>query len=420
MRQAENHIVVPDTDIFMMSGEPLLASDAAAEPAAEPVANASATAVPIRIAYPHSPHETARRAVRIRRLQLGCAFAGLYLVALGVFHWQELIDLTTFLIAAGLVCGATAVFYVIVAAGLQQKIPEWNLSAAIALTGIAIMLWLAWAAPATRIIFTPFIFATIACCMYRLQQRTILLLCLGTLAGYAAVIGLHHLPAGADGAAAASLKQDLLHWFVLALTLPSFVLLTGRVQRLHGALYRAGLKILNIEEHARRDPLTNSFNRRYMVAALEEQKRLADQTGAALCLAVIDLDHFKRVNDEVGHLAGDEVLRTFAAIAQRSMRQSDIFGRYGGEEFLLVLPNTSLLEALNIAERLRERVETHAWDPSIHEPVTVSIGVTQYIAGESVLDLFSRTDTAMYLAKRGGRNQVVVEEPSAGLWQNAD
>lgn len=412
MRQAKNHTEVADADILTMSGEPLLAGDIGAE--------SSSAAAPIRIAYSYSPQEAARRVVRIRRLQLGCAFAGLYLIALGVFHWQDMIDRRTFLTASILVAGATAVFYVIVAAGLRQKLPEWNLSAAIALVGIAIMLWLAWAAPATRTIFTPFIFATIACCMYRLRQRTILALCLGTLAGYAAVIGLHYQSGSANSAAAASLKQDLLHWFVLALTLPSFVLLTGRVQRLHSALYRAGVKIRNIEEHARRDPLTNSYNRRYMVAALEEQKRIADQTGAPLCLAVIDLDHFKRVNDEVGHLAGDEVLRTFAAIAQRNMREADIFGRYGGEEFLIVLPNTTLLEGLNIAERLRERVEAHAWHPSLHEPVTVSIGLTQYIAGESVLDLFSRTDTAMYLAKRGGRNQVVVEEPAAGLWQNAD
>ncbi|HXA47761.1 MAG TPA: GGDEF domain-containing protein, partial [Burkholderiaceae bacterium] len=87
-------------------------------------------------------------------------------------------------------------------------------------------------------------------------------------------------------------------------------------------------------------------------------------------------------------------------------------------EFLLILPQTSLLAALNIAERIRERVETNRWSDELKGPVTVSIGLTQYNAGESVLDLFSRSDTAMYLAKRGGRNQVVVEEPHVELWQN--
>jgi diguanylate cyclase (GGDEF)-like protein len=215
------------------------------------------------------------------------------------------------------------------------------------------------------------------------------------------------------------LRSELLDCLVLALTLPGFVLLAGRVRQLHSALFEAGLKIKNIEESARRDPLLGCYNRRYMVAALEEQKRLADNNGAPLCLAVIDLDHFKRINDEVGHLAGDEVLRTFGRLAQENVREIDVFGRFGGEEFLLIFPQTSLLAALNIAERIREKVESHPWGEEVRAPVTVSIGLTQYNFGESVLDLFSRTDTAMYLAKRGGRNQVVVEEPLVELWQHA-
>jgi diguanylate cyclase (GGDEF)-like protein len=182
-------------------------------------------------------------------------------------------------------------------------------------------------------------------------------------------------------------------------------------------LLKASTKIKDIEESAQRDPLIGCYNRRYIVAVLEEQKRVADETGTDLCLAVIDLDHFKLVNDEVGHLAGDDVLRTFARIAQDNVRQGDVFGRYGGEEFLLVLPETSLLAALNSAERIREQVESYAWSGKLKRSVTVSIGLTQYIPGESGLDLFSRTDTAMYMAKRGGRNQVVVEEPAVQLWQ---
>jgi len=200
---------------------------------------------------------------------------------------------------------------------------------------------------------------------------------------------------------------------VLALTLPGLALVANRVQRLNNALFRASRKIKDIEEDAQRDVMLGCFNRRYIVAALEQQKRLADDTGSTLCLAVIDLDHFKRINDEAGHLSGDEVLRTFARIAQQNVREGDVFGRYGGEEFLLVLPETSLLAALNVAERIREQVEHYAWEDKLRNRVTVSIGLTQHIPGESVLDLFSRTDTAMYMAKQGGRNQVVVEEPAA-------
>jgi diguanylate cyclase (GGDEF)-like protein len=350
-----------------------------------------------------------RRARLRRRLLVGGGFSSLYLFALLVFSVAGTVDRATLALACGLVAVAALVFYAIFSRSKNQKQAETKLTGPIVSSALAIMLIVTYAAPDSRLIFTPFVFVAIAYSMYYLNQRAMLQLSAAALAGYAAVIGLHHLQRhDAD-----LLKWELLSWFVLALTLPGFVLLAGRVRQLHGALFKAGLKIKNIEEEARRDPLIGCYNRRYIVAALEEQKRLADDTGAPLCLAVIDLDHFKRVNDEVGHLAGDEVLRTFARVAQENIRQMDIFGRYGGEEFLLILPRTPLLAALNATERIRDKVEANRWAAELNAPVTVSIGLTQYNAGESVLDLFSRTDTAMYMAKRGGRNQVVVEESHA-------
>ena len=214
------------------------------------------------------------------------------------------------------------------------------------------------------------------------------------------------------------LQQDLallrlqgLHLLALALTLPVFVLLMGRVQRLYRILHHANRKIKNIQEDAQRDVLTGCFNRRYVLAVLEEQKQLADESGIPLCLAVLDIDHFKHINDSLGHLGGDQVLRDFGRLAQQSVRSGEVFGRYGGEEFLMIFPATSLLPALNICERIRAQIEVHNWDSRLRKGVTVSIGVTQYVIGESVMEFFSRADTAMYLAKEGGRNQVVVEEP---------
>jgi diguanylate cyclase (GGDEF)-like protein len=357
-----------------------------------------------------------RQAVRIRRLLLVCIVAELYLLALAVFHTQHLVDRATLVSVAVITGIAIAALYGVFISGWNLKAREKNLTAPIAVTGLMVMLWTLYSAPGSRIIFTPFMFVLIAYGMYRLTQRTMLLLTAGTLAGYAGVIGLHYL----QRISPHDIKFSLLHWLVLALTAPGFVVLAGRVRRLHSALYQAGMKIRHIEEHAQRDQLLGCYNRRYVIAALEEQKRFSDETGAPLCLAVIDLDHFKSINDDVGHLAGDEVLRTFARIAQENVRQGDVFGRYGGEEFVLILPQTPLLPALNTAERIREQLEQHCWQSKLQRSVTVSIGLTQYIPGESVLDLFSRTDTAMYLAKRGGRNQVVVEEPSAELWQAVD
>jgi diguanylate cyclase (GGDEF)-like protein len=392
---------VPNTDIF---------------PVTEAPAEFGEPRPPVQ-AVPMRRHNDAlnksRQAVRIRRLLLVCIVAELHLFALAVFYAQDLVDRAT-LVSTALITGAAiAGLYGIFISGLNLKAKEKNLTAPIAVMGLATMLWTLYSAPGSRIIFTPFVFLLIAYAMYRLTQRTMLLLTTATLAGYAGVIGLHY----AQRISPHDIKFALLHWLVLALTLPGFVMLAGRVRRLHSALYQAGMKIRDIEEHAQRDQLVGCYNRRYLIAALEEQKRFSDETGAPLCLAVIDLDHFKSINDEVGHLAGDEVLRTFSRIAQENVRQGDVFGRYGGEEFVLVLPQTPLLPALNTAERIREQVEHHCWQGNLQRTVTVSIGLTQYIPGESVLDLFSRTDTAMYLAKRGGRNQVVVEEPSLELWQ---
>ncbi len=411
MGQVSNQEAVPNTDVFPITEGPLDYAD--------PQSSAPQSRV-LQTRDQAKRQENSRQAMRIRRFLLACLFSGLYLLAIGVFYTQDLVERGTLIIAVGFASLSMSMFYAIFSSGMNKKAAEKNLTAPIILCALTMMLWIVYVAPATRIVFTPFVFVIIAFGMYRLTQKTMLLLSLATLAGYAVVIGLHYSQSH-DSALLkfeqSVLKLELLHWFVLVLALPSFVMLTGRVQRLHSALLKAGRKIKNIEEHARRDQLIGCYNRRYMVAVLEEQKRLADETGADLCLAVIDLDHFKLVNDEVGHLAGDEVLRTFARIAQDNVRQGDVFGRYGGEEFLLVLPGTSLLAALNSAERIREQVESYAWSGKLQRTITVSIGLTQYIPGESVLDLFSRTDTAMYLAKRGGRNQVVVEEPTVELWE---
>ncbi|MES2026404.1 MAG: GGDEF domain-containing protein [Pseudomonadota bacterium] len=354
-------------------------------------------------------HHKNRQNARIKRLLLIGVFALFYLIGVGVFYLHGLVDHMALIVATSLSVAVLVVFYACFALGWNNKTREKNLRVPITLCAIGIMLLMTYLAPATQILFTPFLFLTMAFVMHRVSPRTMLLLTMATLFGYMAVIASHYYQYD-DWS---MLKLEGALFLGLLLTLPGFVVLASRMQELHNALFKATRKIKDIEEDARRDALLGCFNRRYIVAALEQQKRMSDETGSPLCLAVIDLDHFKRVNDEAGHLGGDEVLRTFARIAEKNVRQHDVFGRYGGEEFLLVLPETSLLAALNIAERIREQVEQHDWNGKLRHRVTVSIGLTQHIPGESVLDLFSRTDTAMYMAKQGGRNQVVVEEPTA-------
>lgn len=358
---------------------------------------------------PLGPQHAARRRRRtMQRLLLIGGFAALYLLALVVFREQGLLAEPD-LIAAGVLVGSSiAVFFTLFISGLNRKAAEKSLSAPMALCGLAIMLWVVYRAPATHIVFAPFVFVTIAFGTYRLTARVALLLALTALAGFGAIIQAHSV---AGNVAPLLLQFEWLQLLVTGLALPGFLLLSVRVRRMDDALFRAGVKIIHIKENARRDPMLGCYNRRYTLATLEQQKRLADEMGTDLCLALLDIDHFKRVNDEIGHLGGDHVLINFARTAEKSVRRGDVFGRYGGEEFLLILPDTDLLTALNVSERIRTQVEHHPWGSQLPRGVTASIGLTQYIPGESVLDLFSRTDTAMYLAKQGGRNQVVVEEP---------
>jgi len=335
--------------------------------------------------------------------------AGLYLLCLLAFHVLGMTDWSTVGVASGLVALFVGLFVGVFKAGRHAHFSERQLKLPIVGVASACLLLVFYLDPATQILLGPFLFVTMAYGLLTLSRRAALGLCAAILLGYVLVMALHHGALHND----ALLRLEVLHFLALALSLPAYVLLMGRVQLMHQMLHHTSRKIRTIEESAQRDPLAGCFNRRYILSALEQQKQLADESGIPLCMAVLDLDHFKRINDECGHLAGDEVLRSFARVAQQHVRSDDIFGRYGGEEFLLIFPGTPLLLALNTCERVRAQVEAHAWAEPLRGRVSVSIGVTQYVVGESVLEFFSRADTAMYLAKEGGRNQVVVEEPVA-------
>lgn len=155
------------------------------------------------------------------------------------------------------------------------------------------------------------------------------------------------------------------------------------------------------------DGLTDLANRKQLDSLLEEELPRARRHGRDLALLMIDIDHFKSVNDTHGHLTGDSVLRGLAAILQRRLRPSDRLGRYGGEEFCAILPETPLHNAAKIAEDLRALVEAHAFvaeDKDIRVTISVGAGVLQQ--GMVVADLYRTADEMLYKAKRSGRNKV--------------
>lgn len=156
-----------------------------------------------------------------------------------------------------------------------------------------------------------------------------------------------------------------------------------------------------------RDGLTGLFNRRHFEEALALELQRARSFGQTLCLALLDIDHFKRINDAYSHVVGDAVLRTIAQVLQKELRASDVAARYGGEEFVLILPHTALDGARIAAEKVRVAIATSPWGHlTPGREVTASLGLAQWKAGESALDFVRRADQALYAAKTSGRNRV--------------
>ncbi len=188
----------------------------------------------------------------------------------------------------------------------------------------------------------------------------------------------------------------------------------AEIDQFNNAIDRMRLEIQSLrremsETLQNRDPLTGARNRVTLLSDLREQQALVRRGNQHCALAMLDLDHFKKVNDEHGHSAGDAVLAAVARTISTELRQYDRVYRYGGEEFLLCLPSTGLELAMVIAERIRAKVETTEvaipdTDNALH--LTVSIGITQLGADVPVEDSIDHADKAMYAAKANGRNRV--------------
>lgn len=169
-----------------------------------------------------------------------------------------------------------------------------------------------------------------------------------------------------------------------------------------------------VKQKATTDALTGLANRRAFETTLEKEAEHAASASTPLCLLVIDIDHFKRINDTFGHLVGDKVLRITAGMIKDSIKGRDLAARYGGEEFIVLLPDTPLEGAETVAEQIRHGFETKQWKKKdsgeILGSVTVSIGVALYRPEEALETFFQRADTALYFSKENGRNRVTSEE----------
>lgn len=157
------------------------------------------------------------------------------------------------------------------------------------------------------------------------------------------------------------------------------------------------------------DPLTGAFNRRHMENRLAETAEPSGRNAAVATILLIDIDHFKRINDQLGHASGDAVLRKLSSLIEAHTRKTDQLFRMGGEEFLLLLPETSAADAMTVAENVRRAIEKADW-PGDYPPVTISVGVSQHGLNEKTDEWIKKADRALYRAKEMGRNKVVCSD----------
>jgi len=163
--------------------------------------------------------------------------------------------------------------------------------------------------------------------------------------------------------------------------------------------YKHNLELLSVT-----DALTGIYNRRYFDKAISKELSNSNRYWHALSMVMLDIDHFKKINDEHGHQIGDDILIEYTKLISSLIREGDVFCRIGGEEFMIILPHTKKSDAQLIAQKIRKRIELH----KKILPITMSLGVVQYSGEENVDEIYVRVDNALYEAKETGRNRVVI------------
>lgn len=327
----------------------------------------------------------------------------LYAMSLYVFFQQDFVSGVTFASVAAASLGLVALFYGLFRLGFNTRFHDHSLMLPQILAALSVMLTAAYLERATEIALVPFILIAFSFSIFQLSTTSLIVLAIGCLLAYLGIIMLH----GRQEGYGIVFQADLMQWFVLVLTLPGTILAGKQIQNLRLLLKATRYQLEHYEEKSVRDELTGLYNRRQLQAELDRAKLQADTLAVPFSICLIDIDRFKEINDNNGHLVGDTILKDFARLARDSIRDTDIIGRYGGDEFMLILPDTDLKGGVMHAERLR--VYAHFLDFQkilAQKYISLSIGVAQYHNGEKITDLIARTDAALYQAKQLGRNRV--------------
>ena len=362
------------------------------------------------------PQNDEKQALRLRRFGMALMSYVLW-VSLGVAGYLSGTltldrDLLLFLLAG--IAASNLLIFVVLRSGLNKRFSDPSLTLFQCLVAMCWILAFMYLSPPARDIMLMIYVVIMLFGMFQLSRRELLLLAMFSLAGYGALLFFDDvLQASREVLTREALRYSVLTVMILwSAYFGNYVgNLKQKLRRQNQSLKRA---IETATHQAERDELTRTYNRRFIMGSLDDEKVRADEENRIFSICIFDLDHFKRVNDDHGHQAGDQVLAEFTMRAGGILRSMDQvrrrghpMGRYGGEEFIVLLPGTGLPGAINCAERIRELTEKRTFVDDIK--VTVSVGVAQYRAGEEIKETIHRADEALYRAKALGRNQVCAE-----------
>ena len=356
-----------------------------------------------------SPKTLARRAKQRRQIQGMIAVS--YLVdALVLFIYARAgtipLSVGPAYAAAGL--SSVLLYTMLSELGFNDRFKDHYMVAPQSTVSMAIMIAFAYVVPEAGVMFLCTLFTVFAFSSLRSTPRQTATIWIAMSLGLAGLFLLTDKPMSMPHG---NYLERMATMLVFILTIGRCMFIGIFSSALKQSLYQSGLKLKEaykrIEELAELDELTGSFNRRSIMRMLSEEIDRARRNGAPCSIGLIDLDWFKRINDAYGHPTGDEVLRTFAITVFANVRPVDRFGRYGGEEFLLVLPDASQDGACRMLDRLRAIIADLDWSafaPSMR--VTISAGVATLRPDESPDTFLARADSALYAAKARGRDRI--------------
>ena len=363
--------------------------------------------------------EDSKQALRLKRFLMAALAYALWLGLAIYCYFLGLLAVSGAALAlvVVLVIATNLAWFMLFRSGFNLRFSDPSLTLPQMVVGAFWAMLMVWATPQVRgsmlLLYTVlYLFG-----MFRLRRKQYLAFTLLTLVGYGLILiwDMHYR------ATPGMLRIELLQSGVLLVTLVWLAFFGSYIGRLREKLARRnqelGEALARNRELAIHDDLTGTYNRRYIVQVLEEESVRVRRTGRPFSICLLDLDHFKRINDQHGHLVGDDILRQFAEQVVSEIRAMDrmgrdgadqeVFARYGGEEFLLVLPETMAVGARTCAERIRNSIAAAQFTTETGSlSVSVSIGVTEHHSGEHIRDMLKRVDRALYRAKHAGRNRV--------------